>query len=116
MVRPQRGHFRTKGSWRDVDPRSRGLEPVTASLNNRAMKLKSSERYAWDEQHVDDRPSEFSSSTGFSVLSGYHPKNDPFRRSQSRRGRGFKSLLLFCAVVLALGVFALVELSPLLRR
>ena len=79
------------------------------------MKIKSSQIYGWDEEPVDERPSEFSSSTGCSVLSGYHPMNDPSLRRQSRSRIGFKTLLVFCVVVLALGVFALVKLSPLLR-
>lgn len=79
------------------------------------MKIKSSQIYGWDEEPVDERPSEFSSSTGYSVLSGYHPMNDSSRRRQPRSRVGFKTLLIFCVVVLALGVFALVKLPPLLR-
>ena len=79
------------------------------------MKTKSSQIYGWDEEPVDERPSEFSSSTGYSVLSGYHPMNVPLRRPRQHSGAGFKTLLVFCVVVLALGVFALVKLAPLLR-
>jgi hypothetical protein len=79
------------------------------------MKIKSSHIYGWDEEPVDERPSEFSSSTGYSVLSGYHPMNDPVRRPQPRSRIGFKTLVVFCAVVLALGAFALVKLAPMLR-
>lgn len=79
------------------------------------MKNKSSQIYRWDEEPDDERPSEFSSSTGYSVLSGYHPMNDPSRRLPPRSGAGFKTLLVFCAVVLALGVFALLKLPPLLQ-
>jgi hypothetical protein len=79
------------------------------------MKVKSSQIYGWDEEPVDERPSEFSSSTGYSVLSGYHPMNDPLRRRKPRSRIGFKTVLFFCVVVLTLGVFALVKLAPLLR-
>jgi hypothetical protein len=79
------------------------------------MKTRPTHVYGWDEEPVDERPSEFSSTTGYSVLSGYHPMNDPMRSSRSRSRFGFKALLLFCAAVLALGVVALVKLAPLLR-
>lgn len=78
-------------------------------------KIKSSQIYGWDEEPIDERPSEFNSSTGYSVLSGYHPMNDPLRRRKPRNRIGFKSLLFFCAIVLTLGVLALVKLAPLLR-
>ena len=78
------------------------------------MKLKSSQIYGWDEEPVDERPSEFSSTTGYSVLSGYHPMNDPMRR-QPRSRFGFKTLVLACVMVLAFGGLALVKLAPLLR-
>lgn len=79
------------------------------------MKNKSAQSYRWDEEPVDERSSEFSSNTGYSVLSGYHPMNDPSRQLQSRSGAGFKTLLAFCAVVLAIGVFVLLKLPPMLR-
>jgi hypothetical protein len=54
-------------------------------------------------------------STGYAMLSGYHPMNDPMRR-QSRGSRfGFKSMLLFCLVVLTVGGFALAKLATFLR-
>ena len=37
------------------------------------------------------------------------------RRRKPRSRIGFKTVLFFCAVVLTLGVFALVKLAPLLR-
>lgn len=79
------------------------------------MTVKPSHIYGWDEEPVDERPSEFSSSTGYSVLSGYHPMPDPPRRRQACSRIGFKTLLFFCAVVLMLGFFALIKLAPLLR-
>ena len=79
------------------------------------MKTKQSHIYSWEEEPVDERPSEFSSSTGHSLLSGYLPLDEPVRRQPARRRSGFKTLLVFCAVVIALGAFALVKLAPLLR-
>ena len=79
--------------------------------------VKSSQIYGWAEEPVDERPSEFSSTTGHSVLSGYHSANDSLRARRSRpRGRfGFKAMLVFCAVLLTLGGYALARLAPLLR-
>ena len=79
------------------------------------MKIKPSQIYSWEEEPVDERPSEFSSTTGHSMLSGYHPMNDPAGPPRSRSRFGFKSMLAFCAVILALGVIALMQIAPLLR-
>jgi hypothetical protein len=79
------------------------------------MKIKPSQIYSWDEEPVDERPSEFSSTTGYSILSGYHPMNEPARTPRSRSRFGFKAMLVFCAVILALGVIALMKIAPLLR-
>jgi hypothetical protein len=77
--------------------------------------IKQTQIYGWDEEPVDERPSEFQS-TGYSGLSGYHSAHD-LRRTSHRRSRfGFKSLIAFCGVILALGVWALITLAPLLRR
>lgn len=74
--------------------------------------------FGWDEEPVDERPSEFMASTGYSVLSGYHPIDEPLRPlcAQRSSGRfGFKTLLVSCLAILALGACALAELAPLLR-
>ena len=79
--------------------------------------VKSSQIYGWDEEPVDERPSEFNSTTGHSVLSGYHSANEsPRERHRRPSGRiGFKAMLMFCAVLLTLGGYALARLAPLLR-
>ncbi|MEP7099118.1 MAG: hypothetical protein ABI781_01325 [Burkholderiales bacterium] len=79
------------------------------------MKIKPSQIYSWDEEPVDERPSEFSSTTGHSLLSGYHPINEPARTLRARSRFGFKTMLVFCAVILALGVVVLMKIAPLLR-
>ena len=91
-----------------------GLGAIACAANNAGM-VKRSQIYGWDEEPVDERPSEFSSSTGYSVLSGYHPMNDPGRRQASRSHFGFKTLVASCVMLLALGGYALVKLAPLLR-
>lgn len=84
------------------------------ALNNEVMKT-NSQIYGWDAEPVDERPSEFMESTGYAMLSGYSPMNDPLRRQRSNSRVGFKSLLLFCLVVVTIGGFALVKLGSLLR-
>lgn len=87
---------------------------MARKANNLRM-IKQTQIYGWDEEPAEERPSEFSQSTGYSVLSGYHPMNDPLRARRAQPRFGFKSLILFCAVILALGVFCLIKLAPLLR-
>ena len=77
--------------------------------------IKQSQIFKWDEEPLDERPAEFMSTTTYATLSGYHPMNDPLRGRHAASRFGFKSVLLFCAVVLALGVFALIKIAPLLR-
>lgn len=101
---------RTRG-----DPLGRGLETSGARRNNCAMKIKPTQIYSWDEEPVDERPSEFSSTTGHSLLSGYQSAIEPVRRSPRRSRFGFKTVLVFCVGLFALGATALVKLAPLLR-
>lgn len=79
------------------------------------MKTKSSHIYGWDEEPVDERPSEFSSSTGYnSVLSG----NDPgaaARRRRTRERTAWRGMLIFCVALLGAGGVAIVKLVPLLH-
>ena len=98
-------------------PLNRGLEAEVPSQHNACM-TKQSHIFGWEEEPVDERPSEFMASTGYSVLSGYHPIDEPLRRLRAPRPRsrfGFKTLLVSCLVILALGAYALAELAPLLR-
>ena len=85
-----------------------------AAANNLVM-TKPSHIYGWDEEPIDERPSEFMASTGYSVLSGYAPLNDPMRKEHPRGRFGFKTMLVFCVVLLALGACAIAKLVPLLR-
>lgn len=96
-------------------PALAGWRPQPRAETIESMKFKETQIYGWDEEPVDERPSEFSSTTGYSGLSGYQPLNAPVRTRQSRNRVGFKAVLLFCAFVLALGAFAIVKLVPLLR-
>ena len=113
-----------KAQWRPLhhaktdalraQPLNRGLETRAVATNNRRM-IKQTQIYGWDEEPADERPSEFMHSTTHAGLSGFHPMNDPMRRRRSNGRFGFKSLLAFCAVVLALGVVCLMKVAPLLH-
>jgi hypothetical protein len=86
-----------------------------AGATNNLRMIKQSQIYGWDEEPAEERPSEFMQSTGYSVLSGYHPMNDPMRSRRAQPRFGFKTLLVFCAVILTLGGFCLIKLAPLLH-
>jgi hypothetical protein len=77
--------------------------------------VKSSQIFGWDAEPVDERPSEFCASTGYSVLTGDHTIAAPTRSRPPGRF-GFKSLLAFCGVVLGLGAFALTKVALLLQH
>ena len=70
--------------------------------------------YSWDEEPVDERPSEFGDSTGYATLSGHTIVTAPTLRRR-KQGRGLYALVLPCLAVLALGVYALTRLVPLLH-
>jgi len=97
------------------DPRVEGWNARPCIGTIAPMKIKQSQIYGWDEEPVDERPSEFSSTSGHSLHSGYHSLGEPRRARRSSGRLGFKSLIVFCAVVLTLGVWTLVKLAPLLR-
>ena len=102
---------------RERHPLSRGLEARAAHPHNSGMK-KQAHVFGWEEEPVDERPSEFMASTGYSVLSGYYPIDELRRPPLAPRPRsriGFKTLLLACVVVLALGAYALAKVVPLLH-
>lgn len=80
------------------------------------MKIKQSQIFGWDEEPVEERPSEFASTAGHSILSGYHSacvSATPPRHSQAHTG--WVGVLLFCVVLFGLGVYGLVRFAPLLR-
>jgi hypothetical protein len=74
-----------------------------------------SQLYGWDTEPVEERPSEFLESTGYSVLSSHYDLDHAHRARESRSLVGFKSLLAFCAIALGLGGYALLRLAPLLH-
>ena len=78
--------------------------------------FKPSQVFGWDNEPIDERPSEFVQSTGYSALSGYHAMPEPNGLAERRRQRqrGTTTLLLICALVLAAGTAAMFGLVHLL--
>lgn len=77
--------------------------------------FKPSQLFDWESEPVDERPSEFMS-TGYSSLSGYHGISEaPRLRTRSSSRIGFKSMLVFGAVMIAAGGYALIKIAPLLH-
>jgi hypothetical protein len=79
--------------------------------------FKSTQVFGWDTEPVDERPTDFGHSTGFSALSGYgalQPAPTSVRRRREHRA-GFAKLAGACLVALGLGIGALVLLRPYLQ-
>jgi len=70
--------------------------------------------YGWDDEPVDERPSEFRS-TGF-PMSGYATTVASAGRARARTRFGFKSLIVFALLLLGIGAWALLQLPALLRH
>jgi len=98
------------------DPPSHGLECCDPGSNNRIMKIKATQLYGWDSEPVDERPSEFMSSTGCSTVSGYYSTAQATRQPPRRSRLAFASLILVVLTVLAVGTLALASLASLLHR
>jgi len=79
------------------------------------MKIKSTHIYDWDSEPVDERPSEFMSSSGYSAVSGFYSTASAARQAPRRAGFGFGAVLLVALAVLALGAFALAKIATLLH-
>jgi len=79
------------------------------------MKIKSTHIYDWDSEPVDERPSEFMSSSGYSSVTGFYSTASSARQAPRRAGFGFGAVLLVALAVLALGAFVLARISTLLH-
>ena len=74
--------------------------------------------YGWEQEPKDERPSEFRSSTGYSVLSGYHLSSELNARAAQRRrgtGMGFRTIVIVVLALLAVSGVAIHEMVKLLR-
>ena len=71
--------------------------------------------YGWDEEPVDERPSEFVPTSGYSALSGYHvPRDLSARVSRRRRGRGLTGLVIATLVLLIASGVAIRQFAKVL--
>lgn len=73
---------------------------------------KDTQVFDWEVEPLDERPSAFSQSTGYSLLSGYHV--EPVRESQRRR-RSALPALVSAGLVVVLGAAAMVGFVRLLH-
>jgi hypothetical protein len=78
--------------------------------------FKESQLYGWDAEPVDERPSEFMASGGYSMLSSDPRLNEAIRRRRSAARVGLIGLIAFVAVLFLLGGYALLDLLPMLVR
>ena len=80
------------------------------------MNFKTTQLYGWDSEPVDERPSEFMSTMGYSTVSGRYSTAQATRQAPRRSRLAIASLILVVLAVLALGAFALAGLAALLHR
>jgi hypothetical protein len=74
-------------------------------MNRKQANYKDTQIFDWEAEPHDERPSEFSQTTGYSLLSGYHV--EPVRESR-RPGGGIGVALAAAGLVVALGAAAMV--------
>lgn len=70
--------------------------------------------HGWNDEPADEH-SEFSPTTGCSLMSGYHPMHDPTHRAKPRGRFGLKTMLAFCVLLLAFGGWSIASLASLVR-
>ena len=78
--------------------------------------FKESQVYGWDAEPVDERPSEFMTSAGYSVLTSDQRFEAAMRSRKTRAHVGTASLVAFIVALFALGGYALIKLLPMLMR
>ncbi len=74
--------------------------------------FKDTQIFDWEVEPLDERPSAFAQTTGYSLLSGYHV--EPVRVSR-RRQRSVLPALLSAGLVVVLGAAAMVGFVRLLH-
>ncbi len=78
--------------------------------------FKDTQLFGWDAEPSQERPSEFTHSTGYSALSGYHVLPDSHSvaaRRHNAKGLGF--LLVVSGLIVGLGAVGLYWLAQFLR-
>jgi hypothetical protein len=81
-------------------------------MSKNLANFKDTQVFDWEVEPHDERPSAFSQTTGYSLLSGYHV--EPVRQSRQRR-RSLGPALAAAGVVVALGAAAMVAFARLLH-
>ena len=67
--------------------------------------FKDTQVYGWDAEPVDERPSEFVQSTGYSALSGYYAMPDVRgARGRPQKNGGLMFLMLTGSAITGLGI------------
>ena len=72
--------------------------------------------FEWDDEPVDERPSEFVQSTSYGSLSGYHTQTLAPIRTRPQSLFGVKSLIAACVVILALAAFVLHRVAAMVAQ
>ena len=81
-------------------------------MSRKQPNYKDTQVFDWEVEPHDERPSAFSQTTGYSLLSGYHV--EPVRESR-RQLRGAVPALVAAGMVVALGAAAMVGFVHLLH-
>jgi hypothetical protein len=84
-------------------------------MSKNAPPFKSTQVFGWEAEPMDERPSEFIPSTGFSSLSGYYamPPSKNYRSRTSARSA--LSTWLLAAAVLGTAAFGLFMMVRMLK-
>jgi hypothetical protein len=81
-------------------------------MSRKQPAYKDTQVFDWEVEPLDERPSAFSQTTGYSLLSGYHV--EPVRESRQRH-RSALPALLSAGLVVVLGAAAMVGFVHLLH-
>ncbi len=81
-------------------------------MSAKQPRYKDTQVFDWQVEPHDERPSAFSQTTGYSLLSGYHV--EPVRETRQRQ-RSVAPVLVAAGLVVALGAGAMVGLVRLLH-
>jgi hypothetical protein len=81
-------------------------------MSRKQTSYKDTQVFDWEAEPHDERPSAFSQSTGYSLLSGYHV--EPLRESRRRRS-SVGPALVAAGLVVVLGAAAMVGFVRLLH-
>lgn len=81
------------------------------------MNTKASHIYGWEDGPVEERPSDFNSSSGFLAGSDRQPSSTESKRTGLQRTSGWLTTVVFIASMAALvGMWALVGLIRLFKH